>query len=961
MDVKAAPTETGLIIDSSEQEFDAANKDIDALFEWRQRPQLSTNSLLSNATSNIKTNNVDRLNTSRSIKTNSIYSAETVSAPLNAERSPIVIIGDHSATTASFGESPRRVPHVLHPRPYSRYVNPPESEPLSPSKITNVMASMADQTRAVQALKEAVKGVDAVKSDSDPSRESAHARSFSSQVRSRSAGPAPEYNAFMHRSQSPFNYLNSVYQTPFSANHTHTHDSYLSNSTLYAPPFQTNNLPLNNPLQQPTSISNTGFEISQPRNASVESNLFDKKMADIVSSAVQDAFNTNAHFNDKKSSSTAGSPQNTGYMDRRELDSMSETASTSSKPRNYAKRPSNSSSRKHGASIFHTHRNHSSHVRSASTTKRSNSNTPVNASTKYSHKLDPVETNVHISTLTRQLEILSSRLHDVEVRQSLDPELSTASLLQKRLRAFESKLDGIEGRILQAESREWMDRVDETSGKYIQQTALSNDIRTLKSQYNQLTQSTLPSLESRLQHDVHTIIDSQNDTHESQQTLTLTQTNLENLIRQHEIRIDSLEESVKLLQGRFDFQLVSLEQVRNTALKAASVKPAAEDEDLQNVIEAIVETRIDDAFKKAELDVLRKRVDGKVDTVVLEELVRHLATRDELKRMYESLQKSNSKRFEKREMSRENELASLKEQVLRELKRDVEVRVVNLKKEMKEWVNESGGFGEEGNKTGRNSKRNLGEAIMSTEFHEALDLMEHRWLEQLEQVSTVGRSVSKIPDSLVEELREDLMDQMQLLLQQHTNSDDSNPNGNVLRAQLSVLSRDFDEKLHLLCTDLTACKQAYQAAVRQPFYRCAQWHWNSGVLKLRTSVPWTVESINTDPDNFIWDCSHAAHVIRVQDPGLYEITFGFFDVQWRPSVSVVVNGESVFSAVNSPSYVVHHGSGVVVEDGKARKGTVTGLSLIDFLCLPAKSTISLHYHGGKKEMMGHAFLGLRRL
>ncbi|KAJ3230702.1 hypothetical protein HDU81_004304 [Chytriomyces hyalinus] len=795
------------------------------------------------------------------------------------------------------------------------------------------MASMADQNRAVQALKEAVKGVDAIKSDSDPPRENVHVRSFSSQVRSRSAGPAPEYNAFMHRSQSPFNYLNSVYQTPFSANQTHTQDSYLSNSTLYAPPFQTHNLPQNNPLQPPASINNTGFEINHHRNASVESNLFDKKMADIVSSAVQDAFNTNAQFNEKQSLSTADSPNNTGYMDRRELDSMSETASTSSKPRNNAKRPPNSSSKKHGASIFHTHRNHSSHARSASTTKRSNSNTPVNVSKKYSHKLDPVETNVHISTLTRQIEILSSRLHDVEVRQSLDPELSTASLLQKRLRAFESKLDGIEARILQAESRGWMDRVDETSvfkerwsGKYIQQTALSNDIRTLKSQYNQLTQSTIPSLESRLQHDVHTIIDSQNDIHESQQTLTLTQANLENLSRQHDIRIDSLEESVKLLQGRFDFQLVSLEQVRNTALKAAAVKPAAEDEDLLNVVEVMVQARIDDAFKKAELDVLRKRVDGKVDTVVLEELVRHLATRDELKRMYESLQKSTSKRFEKKEVSRENELASLKEQVLGDLKRDVEVRVMNLKKEMKEWVNESGGFGDEGSK--RSSKRNLGQAIMSTEFHEALDLMEHRWLEQLEQVSTAGRSVTKIPDSLVEELREDLMDQMQLLLQQHTNSDESNPNGNVLRAQLSVLSRDFDEKLHMLCTDLTACKQAYQAAVRQPFYRCAQWHWNSGVLKLRTSVPWTVESINTDPDNFLWDCTHAAHVIRVQDAGLYEITFGFFDVQWRPSVSVVVNGESVFSAVNSPSYVVHHGSGVVVEDGKARKGTVTGLSLI---------------------------------
>lgn len=68
------------------------------------------------------------------------------------------------------------------------------------------------------------------------------------------------------------------------------------------------------------------------------------------------------------------------------------------------------------------------------------------------------------------------------------------------------------------------------------------------------------------------------------------------------------------------------------------------------------------------------------------------------------------------------------------------------------------------------------------------------------------------------------------------------------------------------------------------------------------------------------------------------------------------------SAINSPSYVVHHSSGYILQgNGKMEEGTVSGLSLIDFLALPSKSTLSIHYHGFKKQSPGHGFLGLRKL
>ncbi|KAJ3087924.1 hypothetical protein HK102_009959 [Quaeritorhiza haematococci] len=149
------------------------------------------------------------------------------------------------------------------------------------------------------------------------------------------------------------------------------------------------------------------------------------------------------------------------------------------------------------------------------------------------------------------------------------------------------------------------------------------------------------------------------------------------------------------------------------------------------------------------------------------------------------------------------------------------------------------------------------------------------------------------------------------------------------------LTRDFDEKLFLVCSDLSACKAAYQQTLLARrmggcYQQCGQWLWKSGTLKFGSAVPWNYETLNTDPDNFKWDQESTS--IKVGEPGLYEITFGFF-TKLKPSIQLVVNGESVLSAINSPSYVVHHGSGFVVSgEGRMEPGSVSGLSLLVAYC-----------------------------
>ena len=54
-----------------------------------------------------------------------------------------------------------------------------------------------------------------------------------------------------------------------------------------------------------------------------------------------------------------------------------------------------------------------------------------------------------------------------------------------------------------------------------------------------------------------------------------------------------------------------------------------------------------------------------------------------------------------------------------------------------------------------------------------------------------------------------------------------------------------------------------------------RWIWKSGHTKgEKKLVPWNVQNINTNPENFTWEKDKT--VIVTAAPGLYEVTFGFF-------------------------------------------------------------------------------------
>jgi hypothetical protein len=75
-----------------------------------------------------------------------------------------------------------------------------------------------------------------------------------------------------------------------------------------------------------------------------------------------------------------------------------------------------------------------------------------------------------------------------------------------------------------------------------------------------------------------------------------------------------------------------------------------------------------------------------------------------------------------------------------------------------------------------------------------------------------------------------------------------------------------------------------------------RWIWKSGELKSGYAIPWEVQSVNTCPENYVWESGKS--IIIIMAPGLYELMLGFYASK-KPTIQLLVNGESVLSSANN--------------------------------------------------------------
>lgn len=116
-------------------------------------------------------------------------------------------------------------------------------------------------------------------------------------------------------------------------------------------------------------------------------------------------------------------------------------------------------------------------------------------------------------------------------------------------------------------------------------------------------------------------------------------------------------------------------------------------------------------------------------------------------------------------------------------------------------------------------------------------------------------------------------------------------------------------------------------------------------------ISWDKESINTLPENFIYNQSDLT--FKIASSGIYKIEMGFY-AKKKPAIQIIINGKTIVSAVNSSSYVVHHSSGKLKD---IINSEVAGLTYYDYYTLQENTRLAISYSGE----VGHGFFGIQRL
>ena len=130
-----------------------------------------------------------------------------------------------------------------------------------------------------------------------------------------------------------------------------------------------------------------------------------------------------------------------------------------------------------------------------------------------------------------------------------------------------------------------------------------------------------------------------------------------------------------------------------------------------------------------------------------------------------------------------------------------------------------------------------------------------------------------------------------------------------------------------------------------------RWLWKTGKTKGGYAVPWDTQSVNTSPDNYIWEKDKT--IITVIKGGIYQVSLGFYSNK-KPTVQIIVNSEMAITA-NSNNINTNGNKNNNVNNKKTKK--MTGLSLIDFIILQDNSKIAVTYNGEE----GFGFIGLKKL
>ena len=136
-----------------------------------------------------------------------------------------------------------------------------------------------------------------------------------------------------------------------------------------------------------------------------------------------------------------------------------------------------------------------------------------------------------------------------------------------------------------------------------------------------------------------------------------------------------------------------------------------------------------------------------------------------------------------------------------------------------------------------------------------------------------------------------------------------------------------------------------------------RWLWKSNKNKNKLAIPWDIQSVNTAPDNYIWEKSGIN--IIVINGGIYQVSLGLYfnsNINKKIQVQIIVNSDNVINVKNNNFNNLNNNNDYYSNKGNNLK-KMNSVSYNDFVLLKDNSKIIVTFNGEE----GFGFIGLKKL
>ena len=171
-----------------------------------------------------------------------------------------------------------------------------------------------------------------------------------------------------------------------------------------------------------------------------------------------------------------------------------------------------------------------------------------------------------------------------------------------------------------------------------------------------------------------------------------------------------------------------------------------------------------------------------------------------------------------------------------------------------------------------------------------------------------------------------------------------------LKNSLNELNQELDNKVNINIFEQAMNNQSLINDIICNENQVGRWLWKSGKIKGGYTIPWETQSVNTAPDNYIWEKDKS--VINVVKGGIYQISMGFYSSK-KPQLQILINTDIVIN-LNNANYWNKNSNG---SNNNKNIKKMMGLSFNEFFILQDNSKIAVTFNGED----GFGFLGLKKL